>query len=188
MRYRLPIDKLVNRLVPHYLPGRRFILWVQSLVWPLQTLSDRFCDWAREKRIEAAMTSQVIYFEWFLNRRFGRYFADPAQRITITEGASAGAELYFEDAHYGRPFTVWYQGEPSPEETGEEELPRRMYLEAEERAVLRASFTVCVPEVTLPASEFVHMLTHVIERYRLAGRTYLVRIENNESNPNDNRQ
>ena len=30
MRYKLPIDRSVNRLVPHYLSGRRFILFVQS--------------------------------------------------------------------------------------------------------------------------------------------------------------
>ena len=179
MRYRLPIDRLVNRLVPHYLPGRRFILWVQSLVWPLQTLNDRFCVWAHERRIEAAMTSQVFSFEWFLNHRGGSYFADAAQRITISEGAAVGVDLYFEDARYGRPFTVWFAGEQVADT--EEEAPRRMYLEAEERAVLRASFTVCVPAVTLPASEFVHMLTHTVERYRLAGKTYLVRIEDGKT-------
>ena len=179
MRYRLPIDRLVNRLVPHYLPGRRFILWVQSLVWPLQTLNDRFCAWARERRIEAAMTSQVIYFEWFLNRRFGSYFSDPSQRITISEGTAVGVDLYFEDARYGRPFTVWFAGEQVADT--EEEAPRRMYLEAEEREMIRASFIVCVPAVTLPAREFVHMLTHVVERYRLAGKTYLVRIEDGKT-------
>ena len=47
--------------------------------------------------------------------------------------------------------------------------------------MLRASFTVCVPAVTLPASEFVHMLTHTVERYRLAGKTYLVRIEDGKT-------
>lgn len=29
------------------------------------------------------MTSQVLYFEWFLNRRFGRWLQDPSRRITI---------------------------------------------------------------------------------------------------------
>ena len=33
-RYKLPIDKLVNRLVPYYLNGRRYILLLQSLVYP----------------------------------------------------------------------------------------------------------------------------------------------------------
>lgn len=180
MRYRLPIDRLVNCLVPHYLSGRRFILWMQSLVWPLQTLNDRFCDWARERRIEAAMTSQVLYFEWYLNRRFGRWLCDPSQRISISEGASAGVDLYHENAQYGRPFTVWFEGE-APAGTDEEQ-PRRMFLQAEERAQQQASFTVCVPAVTIPDEQFVHMIAHEVERYRLAGRTYLVRIESKATN------
>lgn len=42
MRYKLPIDRSVNRLVPHYLSGRRFILFVQSCLYPLQSLNERF--------------------------------------------------------------------------------------------------------------------------------------------------
>lgn len=179
MRYRLPTDYLTNCLVPHYLSGRRFILWVQSLVWPLQTLNDRFCDWARERRIEAAMTSQVIYFEWFLNRRFGRWLRDPSQRITITEGTSVGVDLYFENARYGRPFTVWFEGEVVS--GADEEQPRRMYLSAEAKTQKRASFTVNVPEVTIPDEEFAHMIANVVERYRLAGRTYLIRIASKQT-------
>lgn len=44
MRYKLPIDKLVNQLVPHYLGGRKYILFIQSLVYPLKIINDRFID------------------------------------------------------------------------------------------------------------------------------------------------
>ena len=64
MRYKLPIDKLVNQLVPHYLGGRKYILFIQSLVYPLKIINDRFIDFAKERHIEARMTSQVMYFEW----------------------------------------------------------------------------------------------------------------------------
>lgn len=57
-RYKLPTDRLVNQLVPHFLTGRRYILFIQSLVYPLKTLNDRFIEYAREKHIEARMTSQ----------------------------------------------------------------------------------------------------------------------------------
>ena len=83
MRYKLPIDRSVNRLVPHYLSGRRFILFVQSCLYPLQSLNERFRTFARERHIEARMTSQVIYFEWFLNYRFGKYIKDGKDRIFI---------------------------------------------------------------------------------------------------------
>lgn len=64
----------------------------------------------------------------------------------------------------------------------EEEQPRHMYLNAEDKIQRQVSFTVCVPAVTLPDEEFVHMLSHVVDTYRLAGRTYLIRIENKDTN------
>ena len=111
MRYKLPIDRSVNRLVPHYLSGRRFILFVQSCLYPLQSLNERFRTFARERHIEARMTSQVIYFEWFLNYRFGKYIKDGKDRIFIKDSTSVGVDLYHEGAEYQRPFTVWYNGE-----------------------------------------------------------------------------
>lgn len=106
MRYKLPIDRSVNRLVPHYLSGRRFILFVQSCLYPLQSLNERFRTFARERHIEARMTSQVIYFEWFLNYRFGKYIKDGKDRIFIKDSTSVGVDLYHEGAEYQRPFTV----------------------------------------------------------------------------------
>jgi len=182
MRYRLPTDRLTNQLVPHYLSGRRFILFVQSLVWPLKTLNDRFVVFAKEKRIEAAMTSQVFWFEWYLNRKFGKYLADPSQKIVITEGAPVGVELYHEGADHSTPFTVWFENEriTSSEES---EQPRPMRLAAEEKAVNRASFTVCVPAIAIPAYEFVYLLSHTVNTYKLAGKTYLIKIDGKEFTP-----
>ena len=123
MRYKLPIDRSVNRLVPHYLSGRRFILFVQSCLYPLQSLNERFRTFARERHIEARMTSQVIYFEWYLNYKFGKYLKDDRDRIFIRESESIGVDLYHEYAQYQRPCTVWYNGEEITA-TDEAELPR----------------------------------------------------------------
>lgn len=85
MRYKLSIDRTVNRLVPHYLSGRRFILFVQSCLYPLQCTNERFRDFTKEMHIRARMTSQVIYFEWFLNYKFGKYIRDGKDRILIRD-------------------------------------------------------------------------------------------------------
>ena len=183
MRYRLPTDRLVNQLVPHYLPGRRFILFVQSLVWPLKTLNDRFVEFAKEKSIEAAMTSQVFYFEWYLNRKFGGYLADPSQKIYITESPSIGVSLWHEDAAYSVPFTVWFEGERILS-ANESEQPRPMRLAAEQKAVGKASFTVCVPSIAIPEYEFVYMLSRTVNTYKIAGKTYLIKIDSKEITPN----
>ena len=47
MRYKLPTDRLINQLIPHFLNGRKYILFLQSLVYPLQVLNERFTDFTK---------------------------------------------------------------------------------------------------------------------------------------------
>lgn len=185
MRYNLPIDKMINRLVPHYLSGRKYILFLQSLVFPLKSLSERFEKFAQEKHIEARMTSQVIYFEWYLNYKFARYFVDSNERIFIKESISLGADIYHEDALYVRPFTVWYEGE-AVDITNDEEKVRELYLLSEEKSINKVSFVVHVPEINTTTKEFVYILSFVVNTYKLAGKTYLIQIEGQEIQPNTN--
>lgn len=184
-RYKLSADKLINRLVPYYLNGRRYILLMQSLVYPLQVLNGRFMAFAKEKHIEARMTSQVICFEWYLNYKFGCYLFDVSDRIFLSESVSLGVDLYHENAVHGRPFTVWKEGEAVL--TGRpEEMPREFYYIAEERAINKVSFMVNVPRITIPAQEFVYLLSHVVNTYKVAGKTYLIKIDGEEIVPNNN--
>ncbi len=169
--------------MPHYLAGRKVILFVQSLVYPLQTLNERFVAFAKEKLIEANMTSQVLYFEWFLNRKLGAYLADPQDRIFIRDSTVLGVDLYHEDSAHARPFTVWYQGEQVAVIDPREE-PRPFYFRADEKAVNRVGFMVCVSRITIPEHELVNMLSHYVNLYKIAGKTYLIRIDQKEITPN----
>lgn len=185
IRYKLLIDKLVNRLVPHFLSGRRLILFIQSALYPLQQTNERFRLFARERHIEARMTSQVICFEWFLNYRFSKYLKDNRDRIFIKESESLGVDLYHEDAEYLRPCTVWYNGE-AVTATREDERPRPFYRYIEEKLIGKVSFVVCVPPIVIPPREMVYMLSYVVNTYKIAGKTYLIKIDEEEYEPNTN--
>lgn len=185
MRYNLPTDKLINRLVPHYLSGRKYILFLQSLVYPLKTLNEKFEKFAHKKHIEARMTSQIIYFEWYLNYKFTRYFVDNNEKIFIKESTSLGVDIYHEDSLNGGPFTVWFEGE-AIEVTNKEEQPREFHLLSEEKSINKVSFMVHVPEINIATKEFVYMLSFIVNTYKLAGKTYLIKIEGKEIQPNIN--
>lgn len=178
-RYKFPVDKLVNRLVPHFLGGRRYILFIQSLLYPLQSLANRFVSLAHEKHIEARMTSQVIYFEWYLNHKFSGYFVGPTEKIRLEDSTPLGVDLYHEGAIDGKPFTVWYEGEQIIVADSTEE-PRPMYLQGEEKTINKVSFMVSIPRVHVSEQEMVAMVRYEVERYRTAGKTYLIRIESTE--------
>ncbi len=171
MRYKLPTDKVVNTLVPYYLSGRKYILFLQSLVYPLQSLNDRFRAFAKLKHIEARMTSQVIYFEWYLNYKLSKYFADKEEKIFISESESLGVDIYREGAESSKPFTVWQQYEEITTSNPLEE-PREFYSIAEERAINNVSFTVNVPTITIEEREFVYLLSYEVNRYKTAGKTF----------------
>jgi hypothetical protein len=183
MRYRLLTDRLINRLTPHYLPGRKYILFLQSLVYPLQTLNDRFAAFAKEKQIEARMTSQIIYFEWYLNRKFRSCFANPGESIYISGSETAGVDIYHENAQHGKPFTLWYENE-NVATVNPAENPKELYLFSEEKVFNKVSFTVCVPEINRDEKEFVYMLSYVVNTYKLAGKTCLIKINSKEIEPN----
>lgn len=171
MRYKLPIDKLVNQLVPHYLGGRKYILFIQSLVYPLKIINDRFIDFAKERHIEARMTSQVMYFEWYLNHKFGKYFADKNDRIYIQDSQIIGIDLYRESSKYGKPFVIWKDMKESELTDDPLEKPREFYFITEEKAINKVSFMVCVPRIQgISQKEFVYMLSSVINTYKIAGK------------------
>lgn len=88
--YRINTDRIVNQLVPHYLGGRKLILFLQAILQPLNSLNIKWKEWADEKRIEAAMTSQVIMMEYFLNHKFRKYFLNTSEHIVISDGAING--------------------------------------------------------------------------------------------------
>lgn len=50
----------------------------------------------------------------------------------------------------------------------------------------KVSFMVCVPPVTVAARELVYMLSFAVNRYRIAGKTYLIKIDEEEYEPNTN--
>ena len=171
MRYRINFDKTVNQLVPHYIGGRKLILYLQALVSPLQVLNNAFVEWAKETRIEASMTSQIFKFEWFLNRKFRKYFANQSSKITISNGTSLGVPLYWQSENM--PDTaVYYQN--GDDQSSIEDNPA-LYYSDERLTGSGFSFIVHAPApntTLITQSSYDSQLRYWIDRYRLASKTY----------------
>lgn len=185
MRYRINFDKTINQLVPYYLGGRRLILFLQACVKPLQKLNDAFVEYAKEQRIEASMTSQIFKLEWFLNRKFSKYFEDPVSLISIKNGEKTGVPIYNESAtgiSDDEEFKLWQEteGQPGP----------AFFYENDQTLGSSHSFIVSVPklrqledETGKPTGQFVDgmtitqfesMLSYWVDRYKISGKTYKI--------------
>ncbi len=53
---------------------------------------------------EARMTSQVMYFEWYLNHKFGNTLQTRTIGYTYRISQIIGIDLYQESSKYGKPF------------------------------------------------------------------------------------
>jgi hypothetical protein len=167
-RYDINYDKVVNQLAPHYLRGRKLILYLQSIVKPIQTLADQFKEWAQETRIEASMTSQVFKLEWFLNRRFGKYFLDASERFFIVNSEVSGETVWHEDANIETEMHLLLNDEP-------QEPTAILYHEGEIDDTAACSFIVTVPApdtTKISEANYLAMIKYQIDKYKLANKTY----------------
>lgn len=175
MRYFINFDKTINQLVPYYIGGRKLILYLQALMSPLRRMNDDFVEYAKETKIEASMTSQIFKFEWYLNRKFKKYFANGG-RISIKNYEVPGTPIYYESANIDVEKNILvYHGE----EAG---ITRQfvLYHNDELRDGSAVSFIVTTPQIDtklITEQKYIAMLKYVIDRYRLANKTYLIKYE-----------
>ena len=170
MRYHINFNKLVNRFVPHYIGGRKLILFLQSTLAPLQTLNESWVEWAKEMRIEASMTSQVFKFEWFLNRKFKKYLLNSNDKINISHGEPLGVPIYYENAVGANDMLLYKESENG----AETEVLHRQY---ETTDITSHSFAVSVPAIDtniISQSDFDSILRYWIDKYKLSGKTYII--------------
>lgn len=183
MRYYINFDKTINQLVPFYIAGRKLILYLQALISPLRAINDSFIAYAKETRIEASMTSQIFKFEWYLNRKFGKYFLHGGW-ITIRNSVVHGTPLYYENANVPITKNVVIRQEPVYNEgtlvDGEEGDTWTLRRDDENVYNNTVSFVVTTPAINtelISESAYLAMLKNVIDKYRLANKTYQINIE-----------
>lgn len=168
--HKINVDRLVNQLVPHYLGGRRLILFLQSCLKPLQTANDRWVEWVQEKKVEASLTSQVILMEYYLNKKFKKYFKDQDKRIIISDSTVPGVPIYFQSAGENISKFVLY----NENENGKKQP---FQWQNEKSSSNDVSFIVFCPYVNtdiITEKELSGMISYVIDKYKVAGKSYRI--------------
>ena len=169
--YRINMNRLVNQLIPHYIGGRRIILFLQSCLQPLQTLNEKWQEWANDMRLEAVMTSQVILLEYYLNHKFNKYFQDRTQRISISDGVINGVLIRWENSEApGEDLVLCYASEST-----ESNVVFR--YQGEEQVNVDVSFIVNCPAINtklISQQEMTGMLAYNIKKYCIAGKKFKI--------------
>lgn len=170
--YTINTDRVINELVPHYIGGRKLILFLQSCMQPLKTINKEFSLMASQKILDANMTSQVILFENYLTNKYNKYFSDVSQKITISEGQVTGTLMYSKDSeHSDKTITLYEEGETPT--TGHSTASFR--LQNENSIVNAINFVVVCPKINndlISNDEVISMITYDVNRYRVSGRKF----------------
>lgn len=171
MRYSINFDKIINQLTPHYLGGRRLILYLQAITQPLHIINSQFVKWAEDTIIEYTMTSQVIRLEWYLDRQFRKYFQNKQDRFSIKNGRRNGVPVYWEEADIpdNENVLLKYESEGKRDST--------VFTYHDEITDTNdCSFIVYSPIINsqLTIKEYVAMVSFIIDKYKVAGKTYKI--------------
>lgn len=180
-RYSINFDRLVNVMVPDYLRNRKYVLFLQSLVYPLQASNEKFLRYTEMKKLEASMTSQVILFKWYLNKLYGKYLVNSEDSIEIIDAVDVGVPIYRQNDPNMKPCTFWFLTDNWESVKGTDEEPKKFYHRHENVSVNKASFTVSVPQITIPQEEFVTMISSTVNQYKIAGKTFIIKITDNQN-------
>lgn len=165
-RYWINTNKISNQITPHIMKSKTMLCFIQSLLLPVQRLADKFKKDSIERAIEANMTSQTMYFEWFLNRKF-RDYMDDGQIISLENTNKTGVPI-FSESEIGKSVMVAYNDDESGSD--DRKAIRDTY---EETQKFKTSFIVFVPAVTkINQEEFNNMVSYYVNKYRVVGKTF----------------
>lgn len=82
-RYEIDNGKVICRLLPFFLRGRKTSLMLEAMAHPLKSLHKAYLDWALERKIEASTTSQKASLIWYLNHKMRGHFLNKEDTFRI---------------------------------------------------------------------------------------------------------
>ena len=84
-RYDIDNAKVIGRILPFFIRGRKLSMFLYAIAYPLVTLHESFKEWALQKKMEASVTSQTLTMEWYLTYLFKDKFEDETASFKITD-------------------------------------------------------------------------------------------------------
>jgi len=168
MSWFLDLDRIASRLIPKKLRNNRMFQWVRSTVSPLEDVNADFMLFAEQKLVEAAMSSQTMLLEGYLNDLYSSEFADPTTEfIEIIHSYEQADATYFTDETPSGGHMVVYNGSESPTSPS-------IFFDAEDSGMLPEDFGVVVP-ISLQGNESViRGIMGIVDKYKIDTKTYSI--------------
>lgn len=95
-------DKLISRLLPFWVRGRKASLLLQAILSPISSVHNIFKVWGLERFIECHITSQESSLEWYLKYKLQKHFHNENDTFFINSGINESISCFSSD--------VWRNG------------------------------------------------------------------------------
>lgn len=173
---------LVSMLTPFFLKGKKVLGFLSAIAYPLNDVNLTFCNWARDRIIDAVTTTQPVILKWSLDMRFRKYFKDSNDRFDIIPYGYAHYtviyETQYEMANDETAELVWMTEDTS--ETTEMTDDERMYvMDIDEVPRENDNFTIIAPPVNslIDEREYVKRIKQVVRGYQVYKTSYVVYVK-----------
>lgn len=146
-RLNITNSKVICEALPFYARGRKLVLLLEAISFPLISIHNAFKEWALERMIEASVTSQSTVLVWYLNHVFRKHFKDKDDSFKIvTDATEDGATIWFlneQVLHVGN--TPWMLDDENEENINKlDRLVTRNYGEIDE---ITADVLIYAPQI-----------------------------------------
>ena len=93
--YKIDNAKLICRLLPFFVRGRKMILFLEAAASPLVSLHNKFLSWAYETIVDVHATFQEQLFVWYLNHKFRKHFIDDNDSFYVSQSQEGDGLIVF---------------------------------------------------------------------------------------------
>ena len=189
-KYAVDNQKLVSRLLPYFLRGKKILLFLLSIISPIESLHFNWRKWALAKTIEASASTQPVVFRWYLKKMLQPYMANPNDEFRIGVGEAEYYLYIFEDdADFNKYTNFGYYWLFENLADKNDIVNRHIDNAGEENWILikergentddtEAAVTISAPShiSTISDSDYVRMIKQCVEKYLVYDIQYEITI------------
>lgn len=172
-------SKLIGRLLPFWLRGKKISLLLLSLLSPLVSLHNNFKAWALEHFIIAHITAQESSIEWYITYKLNRHFVNKEDKFQVICGVGTPENIIFrnEEFHQIENYTapIFYNDE---EEYQNNEMVIYYKNEKIEATIVANVYAPKIIEtINYDKSDYERDIKAIISRFMTNFRKYNIIIE-----------
>jgi len=179
--YKISNSKIISRLLPFYMRGRKMYLFLEAVASPLINLHKSFLEWAYDMILRTKITSQTDVLIWYLNYKFNSHFYSANDSFAIDQEIEIENLMAFNyrEIAFFKMVGVKIFDNDEVEDEHDISKPTRDFSKRNQTNVI----TIHAPKLKVDASyseeQYAAEIMAIIDYYKTSFRKYVIEINEN---------